>query len=116
MILLGASSLGGAMSVVFGAQFLDAVSDFEDGGQSDPDLRDRAIDMRLGANIAILAGAAFAGGGLALILTAPSAEPTPANPDGANEEGGPVEGHRRAPGSTWALGLSGQGLWLQGRW
>lgn len=97
MVAIGA--IGGAMSVVFGAQFLDTLGDFDDGGRTDPDLRDRALDLRLAANIALGVGLAFAGGGIAVVLTAPSTPEADAPPE-----------------ASWSIHTSGQGLWLEHRW
>lgn len=97
MVAIGA--IGGAMSVVFGAQFLDTLGDFDDGGRTDPDLRDRALDLRLAANIALGVGLAFAGGGIAVVLTAPAPPEQEAPPE-----------------ASWSLHTSGQGLWLEHRW
>jgi len=97
MVAIGA--IGGAMSVVFGAQFLDALGDFGDGGRTDPDVRDRALDLRLASNIALGVGLAFAGGGIAVVLTAPDPPGSKAQQD-----------------ASWSVHTSGRGLWLEHRW
>ena len=66
--------LGGALAVAtvgLGGAFLSARSDFIDGGQTDPDERQRAVDLRLATNLTLAGALVFGGLGLTLVLTAP---------------------------------------------
>ena len=73
--------LGGAFAVAavgLGGAFLSARSDFIDGGQTDPDERQRAVDLRLATNLTLAGASVFGGLGLTLVLTAPDdAAPEP---------------------------------------
>jgi hypothetical protein len=72
--------LGGALaitSVGLGGAFLSARSDFVDGGQTDRNERERALDLRLATNLTIGGALIFGGLGLTLILTAPDDAPAP---------------------------------------
>jgi hypothetical protein len=72
--------LGGALAVAsvgLGGAFLSARSDFIDGGQLDPDERQRAVDLRLATNLTLAGALVFGGLGLTLVLTAPGDDDDP---------------------------------------
>ncbi|MEZ4444311.1 MAG: hypothetical protein R3B72_34880 [Polyangiaceae bacterium] len=58
-------------SVALGGAFLAARGEFIDGGQVDPDLRQKAIDLQLATNVVAASAALLGGLGLTLLLTAP---------------------------------------------
>lgn len=74
--ILGWTSIGlagafGIATVGLGSAFLSARSDFIDGGQTDPNERQRAVDLRLATNLTLAGALVFGGLGLTLVLTAP---------------------------------------------
>jgi hypothetical protein len=69
-------------SIASGAAFLSARSDFVDGGQTDAEQRQRALDLRTASNVTAGLGVAFGGVGLTLLLLAPES-PKPASTSGA---------------------------------
>ncbi|MEQ9324864.1 MAG: hypothetical protein RIF41_37200 [Polyangiaceae bacterium] len=66
--------IGGAFAIAtvgLGGAFLSARSDFIEGGQTNPDARQRAVDLRLATNLSLAGALVFGGLGLTLVLTAP---------------------------------------------
>lgn len=69
---LGLGAAAGIASAIVGGIFLSELDEFEDGGRTDAELRERTLTLQVWTSGTAIAGAVFTAVGVLLVLTAPN--------------------------------------------